>query len=166
MLSKGPGYLRTGGYQVVSGWEEDAGLIDPDTIDWNAVAAGARHPRVRQLPGTANFMGKVKFMFPNAQGIYLHDTPDKALLNLDARQLSSGCVRLEDAGRLGQWLLGKPLPARLRAPEQRIELPEVVPVYITYLTALPEHDRITFRDDVYSRDSAVRGNGRFASNVP
>jgi len=166
VLSKGPGYLRTGGYQVVSGWEEDAGLIDPDTIDWNAVAAGARHPRVRQLPGTANFMGKVKFMFPNAQGIYLHDTPDKALLNLDARQLSSGCVRLEDAGRLGQWLLGKPLPARLRAPEQRIELPEVVPVYITYLTALPEHDRITFRDDVYSRDSAVRGNGRFASNVP
>ena len=54
-------------------------------------------PRVRQLPGGSNFMGKVKFMFPNAQGIYLHDTPDKHLLREDARQLSSGCVRLEDA---------------------------------------------------------------------
>ena len=97
-------------------------------------------------------MGVVKFVFPNAQGIYLHDTPDKDLLAKDARQLSSGCVRLEDAPRLGRWLMNKPLPRRVRAPEQRIELPEVVPVYITYLTAMPEDARIVFRIDVYSRD--------------
>ena len=120
----------------------------------------ADKPRVRQLPGKANFMGKVKYMFPNELGIYLHDTPDKHLLKENARQLSSGCVRLEDANRLGRWLLNKPLPSKVSKPEQRIELPEVVPVYITYLTATPTaNGNIAFRDDVYGRDSAVQYGG-------
>ena len=59
-----------------------------------------------------NAMGTVKFEFPNAQGIYLHDTPDKHLLREDARQLSSGCVRLEDAARMHRWLMGTALPTR------------------------------------------------------
>jgi murein L,D-transpeptidase YcbB/YkuD len=48
----------------------------------------------------------------------------------------------------------KPLPKRLRAPEQRLELPEVVPVYITYLTAMPDGQTIAYYDDAYGRDSA------------
>lgn len=158
VIDKGFGYLRAGNYQVLSDWTERARPIDPARIDWRAVAAGsADQPRVRQLPGGANFMGKVKFEFPNAQGIYLHDTPDKHLMAEDARQLSSGCVRLEDAARLGRWLLDKPLPARVRRPEQRIELPEVVPVYITYLTAVPDAQGVALRDDVYALDAAPPG---------
>lgn len=153
VLAKGTGYLKNGGYQVLSDWTDKPQVVDPGRIDWQAVAAGMQEqPRVRQLPGKANFMGKVKFMFPNDQGIYLHDTPDKHLLKEDARQLSSGCVRLEDANRLGRWLMGKPLPAKVKSPEQRLELPEVVPVYITYLTAMPEKSGIAFRSDVYVRD--------------
>ena len=108
--------------------------------------------RVRQLPGGSNFMGKVKFEFPNAQGIYLHDTPDKHLMREDARQFSSGCVRLEDAARLHQWLTGKPLPAKVRQIEQVEPLPEMVPVYITHLTVMPEGGAIAFHDDPYGRD--------------
>jgi L,D-transpeptidase YcbB len=48
--------------------------------------------------------------------------------------------------------MGKPLPRTSREPEQRLELPEVVPVYITYLTAMPENGQIAFRSDVYGRD--------------
>ena len=163
VLAKGKGYLSGGGYQVLSDWSDKPAVVDPATIDWYAVEAGTLQPRVRQLPGGPNFMGTVKFMFPNPQGIYLHDTPDKDLLLKDARQFSSGCVRLEDAQRLGRWLLGKPLPRKLRAPEQRIELPEVVPVYITYLTAMPDNGRIAFRDDVYARDADGDG-ARLARN--
>lgn len=152
VVNKGHGYLKDGGYQVLSDWGEKAQPVDPAKIDWHAVEAGTFTPRVRQLPGGKNFMGSVKFMFPNAQGIYLHDTPDKELLRKDARQLSSGCVRLEDAARLGRWLLGEPLPRKAGTPEQHITLPEVVPVYITYLTALPGKKGISFRDDVYARD--------------
>ena len=152
VLDRGVGYLRGGGYQVFADWRSSAPL-DPATVDWRAVSQGQRTVHVRQLPGGDNFMGKVKFEFPNAHGIYLHDTPDKHLLSEDERQLSSGCVRLEDAARMHRWLMGKPLPARLRGdPEQLVALPEMVPIYITYLTAMPQGTEIAFRGDVYGRD--------------
>jgi murein L,D-transpeptidase YcbB/YkuD len=151
-LDKGVGYLRNGGYQVFADWRSTT-PIDPAAIDWQAVHQGLATYHVRQLPGGENFMGKVKFVFPNPQGIYLHDTPDKHLLREDQRQLSSGCVRLEDAARMHRWLMGEPLPARMRGePEQRVPLPEMVPIYITYLTAMPQGDSIAFHSDVYGRD--------------
>lgn len=151
---KGLGYLKAGGYQVLSDWSAEPAIVDPATVDWRQVAAGTREVRVRQLPGRANFMGKVKFEFPNPQGIYLHDTPNKELLREDVRQLSNGCVRLEDADRLGRWLLGKRLPKSASGPEQRIDLAHLTPVYLTYLTAVPRDGRIVFSHDVYSRDAA------------
>ena len=91
VLAKGTGYLRGGGYQVLSDWSDKPAVVDPARIDWQAVAARRQPaPRVRQLPGKGNFMGRVKFMFPNDLGIYLHDTPDRHLLLDDVRQHSSG----------------------------------------------------------------------------
>ncbi len=150
--AKGLGYLKTGGYQVLSDWSDDAKVVSPARVDWRAVEAGAKEQRVRQLPGRSNFMGKVKFTFPNNLGIYLHDTPDKALLKEDTRQASSGCVRLQDATRFGRWLFGKTLVPKKGAVEQSVSLDQPVPVYITYLTAAPENGRIVFRDDTYDRD--------------
>ena len=152
VLDRGVGYLRNGGYQVLADWRPDADLVDPATVDWQAVHEGRTKVHVRQLPGGSNFMGKVKFEFPNAQGIYLHDTPDRQLLRLDERQLSSGCVRLEDAGKMHRWLMGEALPSRVREAEKVVPLPEMVPIYITYLTAMPEGQTIAFHDDVYGRD--------------
>jgi murein L,D-transpeptidase YcbB/YkuD len=108
---------------------------------------------MRQLPGAGNAMGKMKFMFPNEQGIYLHDTPERNLFAKADRRFSSGCVRVEDAARLAKWLFGKPLAPKAGAPEQQVNLPDPVPVYITYLTAAPEGQTIAFRSDVYNRDS-------------
>lgn len=156
VLDKGPDYLEDGRYQVLADWSEEPDLVDPATVDWTQVATGARQVRVRQLPGGPNFMGKVKFEFPNPQGIYLHDTPARELLRKTDRHFSNGCVRLEDAGRFGRWLLGRKLPLSSRAPEQRIDLPHLVPVYITYLTAMPQNGKIAFLADPYGRDSAPR----------
>jgi L,D-transpeptidase YcbB len=159
VLDKGLGYLKTGGYQIMSDWTEHARPIDPARIDWQAVASGAQEVRVRQLPGGDNFMGKVKFEFPNDLGIYLHDTPDKDLMRHDERQLSSGCVRLEDAQRFGRWLLRKPLPRRVTDVERRVDLPEAVPVYITYLTAMPVNGRVVLNPDPYGRDGMTLAMG-------
>lgn len=150
----GVGYLKAKGYQALSDWTDKAKVLNPARIDWKAVEAGTKELRVRQLPGKANFMGKVKFDFPNSQGIYLHDTPDKALLKEEVRFASSGCVRLEDAPRLGAWLFGKMPLAKKGAVEQVVPLKQAVPVYITYLTAAPDQGRIVFRDDLYNRDGA------------
>ena len=74
---------------------------------------------VRQRPGPANSLGQFKFDLPDGDGIYLHDTPKKELFAQEERNLSHGCVRLEDAPRLARWLLGKDPPAA-SVPEQNV----------------------------------------------
>jgi L,D-transpeptidase YcbB len=152
VLKQGLRYLKAQGYQVMANWTDDATVIDPETIDWQAVVDGTREVHIRQLPGRANAMGTMKFMFPNAQGVYLHDTPDKELLTEPARMFSGGCVRLEDAPRLAAWMHGKPLSATGRKAEQRVDLPRPVPVFITYLTIMPSGTELAVFPDVYGRD--------------
>lgn len=139
-------------YEALSDWSANARRLDESEIDWQAVADGRQQLRVRQLPGGANAMGKVKFMFPNDLGIYLHDTPSRDLLAKPERHFSNGCVRLEDAQRLGRWFFGKALTAENSEPEQHVPLPQPVPVYLTYLTAVPSADGIQFLPDYYERD--------------
>ncbi|RIX27432.1 L,D-transpeptidase family protein [Sphingomonas edaphi] len=155
VLKEGMKYFRSRGYQVVSEWSRDARVIPETSIDWKAVARGDKEIFVRQLPGPANGMGEVKFMFPNDMGIYLHDTPAKGLFAKEERQFSAGCVRLEDADRLKKLLLGDLQLTRSKKPEQIINLPKPVPVYLTYMTAFPQDGRIVERPDVYGRDRAV-----------
>lgn len=144
--------LKSLRFEALSDWSATPTRLDQSEIDWQAVAAGKREVRLRQLPGGSNAMGRVKFMFPNDQGIYLHDTPDKGLMAKPARHFSNGCVRLEDAPRLGRWLLGKPLTALTKQPEQDVALAEPVPVYLTYFTATPIRSGVGFLTDVYRRD--------------
>lgn len=138
--------------EALSGWSADAVKLSPASIDWHAVAAGERDLRVRELPGPGNSMGRAKFLFPNKLGIYLHDTPERALLRKDDRHFSNGCIRLEDAATLGRWLLGKPLHAPAKAVEQAVPLPVQVQVYLTYLTPVATKTGVAFRKDVYGRD--------------
>ena len=146
-------------YQALSDWTANATILPPDSINWQDVADGRRELRVRMLPGGENFMGKVKFMLPNDLGIYLHDFPDKSIFDQADRHISSGCIRLEQAARLGQWLFDKPLQTTSTAPEQVVSLPKPVPVYITYLTVVPTKTSIAFLDDPYGRD----GRASYAS---
>lgn len=152
VVEKGPTFLKAGGYDVLSDWSPSAAPTDPKLVDWQAVAQGLRVVRVRQRPGAGNGMGRMKFMFPNGNDIYLHDTPEKGLFSNAGRYFSAGCIRLEDAGRLGRWLFGKPLKAASAKPEQRVALAEPVPIYITYFTAFPVGGRVAMRADVYRRD--------------
>jgi murein L,D-transpeptidase YcbB/YkuD len=134
VLQQGTAYLTTRGYEVVSGWEENARVLPAESVDWKAVAAGNAQVYIRQRPGPANSLGQFKFDLPNGDGIYLHDTPKKELFAQDARNLSHGCVRLEDAPRLARWLLGKDPPAASE-PEENVALPRPVPITISYLDA-------------------------------
>jgi len=153
VLSQGTGYLKAHGYQLLSGFGDDPQILSPADVDWKAVAAGREQVRVRQLPGPGNSMGHLKFGFANNAGIYLHDTPKKELFASDDRDLSHGCIRLEDAERLGRWLMGRDPTTDSRDPEQHVLLPSPVPVYVTYLTAQANNGQLTFVDDVYRRDA-------------
>jgi murein L,D-transpeptidase YcbB/YkuD len=166
VVKGGLGYLKQHGYVLLSDWGDKARPIDPATVNWEAVAAGRVLVRLRQNPGPNNAMGRMKFMFPNPQGIYLHDTPNKELLNEDARLFSGGCVRLEDAPRLARWLYGKSLNWKGARTEQPVELPDPMPVYLIYQTAVPSGGQIVFYDDIYGKDRAMlagAGKGEIAA---
>ena len=152
VLKDGLPYLQRQGYQVMSDWADSTSVIDPETIDWQAVADGSKEVHIRQQPGPYNAMGQMKFMFPNDQGIYLHDTPQKELLTEASRLFSGGCVRLEDAPRLGRWLFGEPLQAESKQAELTRSLPKPVPLFITYLTVMPDGTELATFPDIYGRD--------------
>ncbi len=154
VLKNGPGYLKQKGYQVLG--NTSGTLIDPKTVNWQAVAAGREQLRVRQLPGPANSMGRMKFMFPNDEGIYLHDTPRDELFDEASRLLSAGCVRLQDADRFAEWLYGKRLKPQGARAEQKVPLTTPVPVYLMYMTAVPSGSKLAFFNDLYGWDVTRR----------
>jgi len=156
VLRHGPVYLRQRGFEALSDWSAAPRGIDVNAVDWRAVAQGHVDLRVRQRPGQSNEMGRVKFMMPNEIGIYLHDTPHRALFGQARRWVSAGCVRLENADMVTSWLLGSALSSHGRdAPSHRVDLSRPTPVYIGYLTAAPTDHGIAFYPDVYGRDPAL-----------
>ncbi|MFA6247627.1 MAG: L,D-transpeptidase family protein [Mucilaginibacter sp.] len=126
-------------------------------MEWNG-------GNVRQLPGKENSLGLVKFIFPNSNNIYLHDTPSKSLFNEDVRAFSHGCIRVEKPEELAELLLKQNpawTPQKIRAAmnrgvEQSVVLKQKIPVYIGYFTAFVDHNgALNFRDDIYQRDEPL-----------
>jgi murein L,D-transpeptidase YcbB/YkuD len=153
-IAGGRKYFDSKGYEVMADWSESSATVPFDTVDWKSVAAGKVHLRIRQKPGKENFMGILKFPFPNPQDIYLHDTPAKDLFNKASRNLSNGCVRVEDAQRLGRWLLGREPVAPGPEPEIRVQMPKGVPIILTYLTAQARDGKLSYLPDIYGWDKA------------
>jgi len=160
-LRGGMSYLKSHGYNVIEDWSEKPTIIDPKSIDWKAAAAGKVHLKIQQDPGPLNSMGILKFPFPNPEDIYLHDTPDHSKFKLANRNLSNGCVRVEDAKRLGTWLLGHEPVSPGSTPELRVQLPRPTPIYLTYITAQVRDGKLSYLPDLYGWD---RQAPRFASN--
>jgi murein L,D-transpeptidase YcbB/YkuD len=162
VLKSGAAYLKRQGYEVMADWTRESAVIPWQQIDWKSVQAGQTHIRVRQLPGPANSMGKLKFPFPNGEDIYLHDSPEREYFARDKRLLSNGCVRVEDARRLGRWLLGQDPAAPQNGPEVQVQLPQGVPVYLTYITAQVTDGKVVYLDDPYGWDAP--GKAQIASS--
>ncbi|RZL40332.1 MAG: L,D-transpeptidase, partial [Pedobacter sp.] len=111
-----------------------------------------------------NSLGLVKFMFPNSNNIYLHDTPAKSLFNKDSRAFSHGCVRVEKARELAIEILkddkrmsvSKIDAAMNGGKEVNHTLNHKIPVYIAYFTAWADKDgNVNFYEDVYNRDNRL-----------
>ncbi|QNM83563.1 L,D-transpeptidase family protein [Sphingomonas sabuli] len=156
VVEQGVAYLEERDYAVFDGWEDDAAKIDPASVDWKGVAAGTVDVRLRRGPGEWNSMGDMKFMIPNDFGIYLHDVPEpeKPMFQAENRWISNGCIRLQDADRLLKWAFGGK-PNSTGETDERVDVPDPVPVYITYFTAAPTADGVAFRADPYNRDEKL-----------
>ena len=152
-LAGGMKYFDRMGYEVMADWTANSAVLPAESVDWKAVSSGkVPPPRVRQKPGKENFMGLLKFTFPNSQDIYLHDTPAKNKFEEADRADSNGCVRVEDAQRFARWLLGREPVAPGTDPEIPVQMPAGVPIYLTYITAQPSNGQIAWTKDVYGWD--------------
>ena len=160
-LRQNPGYLREKKLRVV---DPNGGAVSAAGIDWRQVSANGFRWFLRQEPGPDNALGRIKFMFPNAHAVYLHDTPSRELFAQAERSFSSGCIRIERPLDLAVELLGDPqrwtlatLEAALATQRtQRVNLPRRIPVMLLYLTVFPdENGSLQFYRDIYDRDPAV-----------
>jgi L,D-transpeptidase YcbB len=170
--------------------------VPPGGVDWGAAEEDTFSYLVIQDPGPENPLGRIKLMCPNPYDVYLHDTPAKGYFSAAVRAYSHGCVRVQAARPLAEWLLardtlvaerahlwrGRPRPRDVRDSMDAvidslvtrwITLRERVPVHFLYRTAwVDSGGNVQFRADLYGLDrrldEALRGGkaARFVLNPP
>lgn len=137
--------------------KRNPGFLGRNHLEWHA-------GKLRQRPGPDNPLGCVKFMFPNANTIYLHDTPSVDLFEKHRRAFSHGCIRVRKAKELakamlledGGWPVQKVDEAMCKTQPETYKLKTPVPVYIVYFTSWVDPDgTVHFYDDIYHRDEKV-----------
>ena len=136
----------------------DKNYLEENNMEWNG-------GRVRQKPGPKNSLGLVKFMFPNPNDIYLHDTPAKTLFGFAKRTFSHGCINVQEARQLAisilkdnpDWPVEKIDKAMSGEKETTCMLKNKIPIYICYFTTWvnDETGEISFFPDVYDRDKQL-----------
>ena len=148
--------------EILPGIERNPGYLASHDMEITGTNGGL--PVVRQLPGSQNSLGKVKFLFPNSFDIYFHDTPAKSLFEKDKRAYSHGCIRLSEPAKLAEYLLKddaawtpeKINEAMNSGNEQFVKVKKPVPVLITYYTAwVDDNGQLHFADDIYGHDAEL-----------
>ena len=134
--------------------------IDADEVDWEDPSA-LKKVVLRQQPGPGNALGSVKFLFPNAFNVYLHDTPADRLFARQSRAFSHGCVRVAEPEALARYVLRdqpewdatRISQAMASGTERHVKLSGKIPVHLVYFTAwVDDHGRLQFVPDIYRYD--------------
>lgn len=158
LLPKGSANLTAGGYRLVN----NRGKSVPFS-GRNLRALRLGSVALQQRGGEGNALGRFKFVIPNRQAIFLHDTNRKNLFRRNARAFSHGCIRLEKPGELaeivlasqGNWNADKLARMTTGRRTRSVALEQPIPVHITYWTAwVDEQGQLNFRPDIYGRDRA------------
>lgn len=149
-------YMKRNKYEVLT---KDKKFIDADSIDWTTVTRRNFDYFIRQQGGGLNALGYVKFIFPNKDAIYLHDTPTKSHFYNEKRAYSHGCVRVQDALELADYLLEEDDNRYTmdtvntyieNQKEKWIPMQHKMAIYFYYVTTTAdENGNIIFYDDVY-----------------
>lgn len=131
-------------------------------LELHAITNGAY--RIRQRPGTKNALGELKFVFPNDDSIYMHDTPSKSYFAKERRDLSHGCIRLGNPMGLalfalepqGEWDEAKVREKIASSRDQHLALKERMPVLLLYMTAnVDANGKAVFLQDIYEQDEKL-----------
>lgn len=157
-----PGYLDGQQMEIVASGADNASAVPATPENLSRVLSGRLF--LRQKPGPRNSLGLAKFIFPNSEDVYMHGTPARAAFARARRDLSHGCIRLEDPARFAEWVL-RDQPEwtreRIDAAMQgerptRVNLKEQLTVVLFYATVhVNSEDEAFFVDDIYGHDRAL-----------
>ena len=160
-IKKSRSYLDANNLQVVN----SAGkVVDPGSINWQALSRSNFPYRLRQATGCDNSLGIVKLNFHNPFTIYMHDTPTKSLFGRRKRFFSHGCMRVEKAMELARHMLTDTQPIDDIETEGclKYQSPVVIPlqkkaaVFVLYNTAwTDEAGDVHFYGDAYNKINDV-----------
>ncbi|BAJ03100.1 L,D-transpeptidase family protein [Shewanella violacea] len=109
-IKRDPSYIDKQHYMLK---DSSGKKVDILAIDWQEVDPEKFKYWFVQKPWKNNALGQVKFIFPNRDAIYLHDTPTKYLFSLTDRAFSHGCIRIKNPLELAEKLLNENRPATL-----------------------------------------------------
>ncbi len=159
-LQQHPNYLDKENMELVATFGNDTKSVAFNNSSIEALKQGSL--RIRQRPGKQNALGKIKFMFPNKDDVYLHDTPSHSLFAKSRRDLSHGCVRVENPQVLAEFALKdqwtkEEIQEALAIPKtQRVILKRSIPVLFFYTTAFfdPNNDLVLY-SDIYGNDAIL-----------
>ncbi|MGF1736883.1 L,D-transpeptidase family protein [Photobacterium satsumensis] len=163
-MKASPDYLQQKNLTMIRSWR-DRTEISPDMVEWSNVNPHTFPYEFMQNPGRGNALGNVKFLMPNDYSVYLHDTPSRGLFNKTKRNLSSGCVRVEKAAELAEYVLDYQQRPSWRNYQQlvsdrrtdTITLPRKIDVDVTYVTAwVDENNQLQMREDIYGYDRPTK----------
>ena len=156
-LKANPSYLLSQDMVLLGGPSEDPHGL---RIHWRAVPAGTFPFRVQQKAGPKNALGTIKIELPNRFDVYVHDTPGKRAFDLPRRDVSHGCVRVEQILPLASYALaasrdaeGDIRDAVSAGTTRYFPMSRRLPVYFLYWTAFADgNGNLQFRPDIYGRD--------------
>ncbi len=138
-------------------------VVDFEDINWSCFTPEDVPFIFLQKPGPKNFLGFIKFMFPNRFDVYLHDTNHPQLFKYPYRALSSGCVRVQKPIEL-YYILKKRyedivyrdiVAALWDGKKKRYSFKKKIPIYLLYLTVYNKNGEIYFYPDIYGIDKSM-----------
>lgn len=162
-LRRNPQEVMERGFRIFQFVAGERVEVDPRTVDWSRFNAQRFPFVIRQDAGEANALGLIKFIMPNGDDIFMHDTPDRHLFRRPDRAFSSGCIRLSQPAELMDLLLegtpGWDMERAQRAIDSRetsvVSLRRPLPVLLRYQTVTVEPaGRVRIRPDIYELDAA------------
>jgi murein L,D-transpeptidase YcbB/YkuD len=158
-IRRDPEYLQKNDMEVIA---PDGRVVETRTP--LGLLGGAGYG-VRQQPGYRNALGLIKFVFPNQENVYMHDTPAQELFSRSRRDFSHGCVRVRDPVGLAEWALAgvagwdrdRILSAMTGRPTIHVKVARNTQVVLFYTTAIiaPEDGTLRFAEDLYGHDTRL-----------
>jgi len=170
-LKRDPGYLQRSRFELLKRGSKT--VVNSESINWQEVEARNFPYRFRQTPGAKNSLGKVKFIFPNKQSIYLHDTPSRSLFSKRVRAFSHGCVRVEKPTELATelmawdrgWTRAEVLADIGKAKRKLRKFKREMDNYLLYQTVAIRGEPVNFFPDIYRHDRRQQTATAFAPAV-